>query len=44
MSVIGGYGNPGIFRAENLPKNTGSIIRPKMLSVFAEATAAFDIL
>ena len=44
MSVIGGYGNPGIFRAENLQKYTGSIIRPKMLLVFAEAAAAFDIL
>ena len=43
-SVIGGYGNPGIFRVENLQKNTGSIIRPKMLLVFAEAAAAFDIL
>lgn len=44
MSVIGGYGNPGIFRAENLQKITGSIIRPKMLLVFAEAVAAFNIL
>ena len=44
MSVIGGYGNPGIFRAGKLQKSTGSIIRPKMLLVFAEAAATFNIL
>ena len=36
MSAIGGYGNPGIFRAETFKKNTGSITRPKVLLVFAE--------